>query len=242
MHDYTRDDSFNTDPDDFVIGAVVAPAKSADDIEKENLFSAVPPGEHLLTVLDFPNPPEEKPYKVMVNGRLELFTAHSIRVRFCLPGNPKCTVTDYFLLPPSDPKQLNAYYNGVPEGKKQAGWAASKFVHFINRLGYSFPPGGVLPEAAQRLGNWKGRAIYATVEPGRRYTDSQGNQKPGSNQIKTWSYRPAQQGAGGAGGVGPAKQPAHLQTGQDGGGHAAQVRQATVTPTRQAVSAGLDNL
>lgn len=208
IHDYSQDD-FNTDPDNFTIGGdVVASDKSADEIESANSFTDVPPGEQLLVVAGFAGPPEEALYKVSLNGRMVSFSAHSVRVRFHLDGKPNCSISDFFLLPPSDPRELNAYYLGLPEGKKQAGWAASKFIHFINRLGYPFPPGAKLPEAARRLGNWKGRKIYAMVEAGRgTYTDKNGVEKPRGNQIKPFSFRIA---SGGAAGVGPAVKPAHV--------------------------------
>jgi hypothetical protein len=202
-HDYTKyDGQFGSsdDPDDFEIaGDITAGDRSADEIESSSSFNTVPPGEHLLVISGFPEPPKEAHYKVLVNNRLDSFAAHSVRVRFHLDGHPNFTITDFFLLPPSDPRSLNAYYNGTPEGKKQAGWAASKFIHFINRLGYPFPPGAKLPEAARRLGNWKGRTIIATVEAGKgTYMDSSGVEKPRGNQIKPFSYRTSEQTVQGA--------------------------------------------
>ncbi len=241
MHDYTKDDvPFGGDnADDFMIGDATAPDKTADQIEGENSFTTVPPGEHLLIVAGFPDPPQENIYKVMVDGRLHSFVSHSVRVRFHLAGQPTCTITDFFLLPPQDPGQLNAYYNGIPEGKKQAGWSASKFVHFINRLGYPFPPGAKLPEAAKRLGNWKGRTIHATVESGRgTYTDKDGGEKPRSNQVKPFSYRASQGTVNGVGASSPQK------PGQQAPRQAAPSNQPmpAAAGAGSTYSAGLDNL
>lgn len=239
-YDYTKDDvPFGDEsPDDFVIaGDITGSDKSADEIEASNSFTAVPPGEHLLVVGGFPEAPKESHYKVMVNNRLDSFTAHSVRIRLHLPNNPNCTVTDFFLLPPSDPKQLNAYYTGIPEGKKQAGWAASKFIHFINRLGYPFPPGAKLPEAARRLGNWKGRTIYAMVEAGRPYTDKNGVEKPGNNQVKPFSYRSSQQ-TGVNVGLPPAAQ-GRMPATAAGAGTVPSQANRQVAPSH---AAGLDNL
>jgi|GEM_PF-3852282 len=201
-YDYTREDHvpFDENPDDFLIGNVTAGDKSAEEIEKENSFSTVPPGDHLLVVSGFRDAPQKGYFKVNVNGQFVGFEAYSVKVRFALPNDPKCTIDDFFLLPPEGRDALNAYYNGVPEGKKQAGWAATKFVHFINRLGYPFPPGAPLPESARRLGNWKGRAIHALVEAGKgSYKDKDGNDRPRGPQIKPFSYRVSEATLGGHG-------------------------------------------
>ena len=190
-YDYTRDDvPFADNPDDFLIGNVTGGAKSADEIEKENSFSQVPPGEHLLVVAGFAEPPKPTHQKVTLDGQLSSFATHSVRVRLALPDNPKCTINDFFLLPPDDPKQQQAYFNGLPEGKKQAGWSAAKFVHFINRIGFPWGPGEPMPEAARRLGNWKGRTVIATIEAGNgTYKDDQGNERQRGPQVKSFSYR-----------------------------------------------------
>jgi len=201
-YDYTADDRvpFDENPDDFLIGNVGAGDKSADQIEQENYFAPVPAGEQELVVVGFTGAPKSAYHKVFVNGQIVGFTAFSVGVKLGMPENPKRTVTDFFTLPPEDAKQRQAYYYGVPENKDvpgtpsklQAGVDGNRFSHFIARLGFDFPPGGTLPQEAQRLGNWKGRKIVATVIAGSgTYTGRDGKERQRDSKVKWFSYKPA---------------------------------------------------
>jgi hypothetical protein len=219
------------DVENFEIADVSAPTATADDIEKNNGFREVPPGDHILVVKGFRGPVESDSYRVKVGEQLRSYTSHSVRVTFCLPGDPRATVEDYFILPPANPSELEAYYRGVPTDKpdQTPGNAANKFYHFISRLGFPYPPGGKLPDGARRLGNWKGRAIGASVVDGGTYTDKSGATKKGWNKVKYFSYRPADHQA-----HGPQTIPA---TGTGGAHSSGRPRQAS-TPA----SVGLDNI
>lgn len=202
-YDYTKEpipfDGENAD--DFEIGSDVANVSDRDAarIELENVRRHVPPGRHLLIVAGFRDAPQIDSFRVQLNGRTVSFDAYRVKVRFCLPSDPVATVEDNFLLPPDNPAHLPAYFNGMePEGSK-AGFQANKFIHFIDRLGYPFPPGGKLPEAARRLSNWKGRPIVAEVISGKPYVDRKtGETKQGYPQIKLFSYEVAPKGGAAA--------------------------------------------
>lgn len=193
-YDYTKDDIPPESAEDFTIADVTASAKSADQLEAENGFQEVPPGDHLLIVKGFVGPPQPDCQKVFVNGRLVSYNTHVIKVIFMLPDQPRATVRDSFRLPPASPGDLHAYYEGKskPEDKSPR-FDAAKFLHFISRLGWPYPPGGKLPEEARALRNWKGRAIHATVVPGRPWVGNDGKERQGFNSIKLFSYRPSQE-------------------------------------------------
>jgi hypothetical protein len=245
-YDYTREDTYEENPDDFILGGAVA-ARSADEIEKENVFLPVPPGDHLLVLSGFAGPPQNALYTVTLNGQRVQYEASSIRVRFSLPSNPRCSVVDFFLLPPNDPRDQKAYFDGLPEGKKQAGWAASKFIHFINRLGYTWLPGQPLPEGARRLGNWKGRMIHAVVEAGKgTYKDRDGIEQARGNQIKAFTYRPSQdtvegRGPGNSGGGNGSPMNGGQPQGSRSSGSGSPQTSAQ-TPAHAPANSGLDNI
>jgi hypothetical protein len=201
-YDYTRHDGNDTpfgdsnEVDNFEIADNAAPAQTAEDITRENVYSDVPPGEHVLQVFGFSGAPKYDYYKVDVNGVMMSYEAASIRVRYCLPHAPKTTIEDYFVLPPSDPNQMIAYTDGVPPGKKMKGFNAKKFYQFIGSLGWPYPAGGNLPPDARKLGNWKGRQIRAVAQLGTPYEEKvngvpTGNMKQGRPQVKLFSYAPA---------------------------------------------------
>jgi hypothetical protein len=180
--------------DDFEIPDVVALSKSAEEIEIESSYRDVPPGDHELVVVGFLKNPEIKTREVYLNGRRVSYDATVVIVKLALASDRSAQVTDSFDLPPGEPGQLAAYYDGLMKADgKQKGFMASKFYHFIERLGWPYPKGGNLPAEARRLGNWKGRSIHATIEPGKSYFDAtSGEEKPGRNQVKLFSYRPSQ--------------------------------------------------
>lgn len=187
--------------EDYEFGDVAA-TKSADQIENENSFKQIPPGDHMLVVKGFAGPPKVEPVKVFLDGQVTSYEAAIVGVDFHIAhDNSGATIRDYFTLPPNDPAEQRAYFEGKTkpdDSKEKPGFAASKFLHFIARLGFEYPPGGHLPPAARKLGNWKNRAIHATVDAGKPYPDKKtGEMKPGYNRIKLFSYRAV--GAGGTG-------------------------------------------
>lgn len=196
-YDYTRDQASQGTPfdgdaaDEFVIPDVAAPQTSAAEIEMAKSFNEIPPGDYELVVIGFLNPPKAERKDVYVNSRRLGFETHSVIVKFGLASDPSYQATDFFLLPPGDPNGLLAYYEGSKNADgKNKGFMASKFYHFVERLGFPYPKGGSLPEAARKLGNWKGRTIHATIEPGDDYADqTTGETKAGRAQIKLFSYR-----------------------------------------------------
>jgi hypothetical protein len=215
-YDYTKEPPFGNDADDFTIGNASAPVQSPDEIEKANEFPTVPPGDHVLKLIGFADKPVESVHRCMLNGQLASYRAATVGAIFALPHNERASVRDYFVLPPADPNEMAAYTKGLainpktnePSKNATPGLNASKFYHFIARLGFTYPPGGNLPPEALRLGNWKGRVIQASVEAGEDWIDKEGKTKKGFNRIKFWSYRPANhatlgpQTMGGGGGAG----------------------------------------
>jgi hypothetical protein len=198
-YDYTKEPPFGNDADDYTIGNATAPTQTADQIEEANAFPTVPPGDHILKLIGFADKPVESVHRCMLNGQLASYRAATVAAILALPNDERASVRDYFVLPPSDPNEMAAYTKGLainpktnqPSKNATPGLNASKFYHFISRLGFSYPPGGNLPPEALRLGNWRGRVIQATVEAGEDWTDSAGKTKKGFNRIKFWSYRPA---------------------------------------------------
>jgi hypothetical protein len=200
--DYVMGAALGTDVD-YEIPDVQALDKSAQEIEAERSFSQLPPGEYELQVVGFlvpkgqvsPVKPETK--DAYISGKRLTLQANSIVVRFALASDQSYQITDYFLLPPEDPDSLRAYYEGTksPDSKPQSrGFLASKFFHFIERLGYPYPKGGKMPPEARKIKNWVGRRIHAVVIPGDPYRDpNTGQDKDGRSQIKLFSYRPTQE-------------------------------------------------
>lgn len=218
--------------DGFEIAEVRGFDKTADQIEEERSFDEVPPGEWKLYVSGFLKAPERVTKDVYLAGRRTSYTAYSVIVKLARADAPGQQVTDYFLLPPDDPNQWPAYFNGAknPDGKG-AGFDAAKFYHFLERIGYAVPKGGALPADARKLTNWKRREVIAKVEPGRPYLDqTTGIEKPGRNQIKLFSYRPAGSGTP----AGAAPEPAASSP--------ASSRRAGPSGQQQMANAGLDNI
>lgn len=190
-YDYTQRTAAD-DIADIVIGEVVA-AKSAQDIENENTIRQIPPGEHRLVVKGFSlgdNP--RTTHKVFVDGRYCSFTAMSIGVDLAMEADPSLTIRDYFTLPPDDAREHEAYFRGKKDpAKKNAkeGFEASKFIHFLSKIGWAVPAGGALPPEARQLKNWVGRGVVATVDEGEPWTDKEGKKRMGFNRIHLFSYK-----------------------------------------------------
>lgn len=236
--DWTKTDD---DPEDFVLPGYAPSVKDADDIEKENSFRDIPEGEHVLQVLKVEiNDPQ--PYRVEIDGKRAVYTANSVKVWFCLPDDKSARISDFFVIPPFDPKEAQYYQDGKAvdaDGtvKKNAreGFHSEKFGHFISRLGWPWPKGGDMPKEAQRVGNWYGRTIKATVKKGRPYTGRDGQERQGFNQIQMFSYRPTEETVMGV-------RPAAGGGGAGGGGEGNAPRAAQQSGRRQVVPTGVDDL
>jgi hypothetical protein len=200
------DERYEENPDDFLLGNCLSQAeKDADAIEKDNRFLPVPPGEQILVVAGFFGAPQGAYHKVFVGGVLTGFDAYAVSVKFALASNPKATISDRFILPPSGDAATKAYFCGVPEAsgdragtpsKMPAGILGNRFAHFINRLGYTWGPGQPFPLEAQRLGSWKGRMIRAEVKAGAgTYKAKDGTEKSRDNSIAWFSYKVAAPGS-----------------------------------------------
>lgn len=185
--------------DDYVIGSVVAPGFDADQVERENGFRDIPPGEHLLIVQDVVLYEAAFTY-VTLDGRPSGYTSRSALVRLAMPNDKRATISDFFTLPPGNPSELNAYFHGVPKPKEgeapkpdaKGGFAANKFFYFMDRLGFVDPATKALTPAGGRISSWKGQAIYATITAGKgTYTNKKGDTVARGSQIKMFSYRRA---------------------------------------------------
>lgn len=190
--DWTRQDQseqFNDEEYSISGSGFVAP-QSADQIAAENSFDQVPPGDRVLVVKGLVGKPAERYEKVFLDGSLTSYTSDEVCVEYHLTGCPRMTIRDYFQVPPRDPRQHRAYF----EGKKQAddkagGFQAKKFLHWIDRIGFKYPPGGQLPPEALQVRNWKRRPVKAKVEAGKPYEDKETKEKKaGYNRIKLFSY------------------------------------------------------
>lgn len=197
-YDYTRDSSTGASPDDFEIADVRTHNKTSDELAAENGFRDVPVGEHVFEIIGLAEAPKEQYYKVMVDGQMAGYQAHSARVKMSLKGDSRAIMSDFFTFPPSADNELKAYYEGTdpekPNGAK--GFAASKFYQFLGAIGYDYPAGGKMPVEARRPSNWKGRQVIATVAAGKGTYTAQsganaGQEVPRPNQIKLFSYRKA---------------------------------------------------
>ncbi len=210
--DYTRtytgetpfggsDDADDLDGFEIAEGAI-APTRSAEEIEQERGFKEIPPGEHLLKVIGFltrkdaSGPVLRKHKDAWFGDRRESYECDSVTIKLGLASDPSYQVLESFTLPPGDAHGLKCYYESTSKqgGKPSAkGFEASKFFHFLERLGFPYPKGGKLPPEARKLGNWKGREIVGTIVAGAPYQDqTTGEEKPGSSKVQLFSYRPAE--------------------------------------------------
>lgn len=207
-YDYTQDDAIHSaidaadgtggrkagEFDDYVIQVSDdAYTKSADEIEKENGFQDIPPGEHELEITGLVGKPESVRKTMYVGSRRVDFTSIAVSLKLSLPGNPRANVTDYFLFPPATSAEAAGYYEGTKNpGKGAAGFWAGKLYHFLERAGFTIVKGKRLPDECLRFGNYWGRRVVATIEAGKPYMDQvTGEEKPGRPGIKLYSYRPA---------------------------------------------------
>jgi hypothetical protein len=201
-YDYTSDDRKPVDVnaliDAFEIPDVAAIDKTADEIDGERAFAEVPVGTHDLVITGFLiKKGESSPFQRIkkdqyLDGVRYSLDTYAIAVKYALLSNPRYQVTDNFWLPPSDAKLLRVYYEGskAPDSKPAGrGFMANKFYQFIDRLGFPYPKGGSLPKEARMVKNWIGRTIRATIVAGDAMTDqTTGEERPGRNQVKPFSY------------------------------------------------------
>jgi hypothetical protein len=199
---YHQDQAANApqgdDIDNFTFAAPDAGfSKSAEEIEKENGFQDIPPGEHELVIVGFRDKPKTVNKQAYVNGRRVSYTVYAVNVKLALPDNPRATVSDYFELPPVTADGAAGYFEGSKDPNKGSkGFMAGKLYHFLERIGFVIVKGRRLPDECLRLGNWKGRRVVATVEAGKPYqqydqTTGLYTEKAGFPGIKLYSYRPA---------------------------------------------------
>lgn len=206
--DYTSDVPFDDDNEadamTVSLGGLLA-GKTAQQIEDEATFPQIEPGvydghiakfqfvKHKETGSDF------TPFAVFVEEDQTSFSARKLQVFLTLqPENGEPLLkndgtpfmqTDFFVLPPDDPTEIDAYERGSKkQGSKQgAGWHARELKQFLSHLGLCDDQ-GELTEEAGALANWKRwsdgtpRYIRFTVE---RTTNDQGKEY---SQVKAFSY------------------------------------------------------
>lgn len=204
--------------DDWTLMPIAAPSRTAEEIDAENSFRTVPPGDHTLVVVGVTKK-EEKRFNVQVGAKVEGgewqggmtvgFTGINLQVRLALESDRGAQITDFFTAcADGDATSVKAYYEGVQRGassRSQGGFHANKFYHFLGMLGYDWPKGGSLPAEALNPRNWVGKRVAATVVEGNgtytatdKATGQQVERKRG-NQVKMFSYkRPAGRAQGSA--------------------------------------------
>jgi hypothetical protein len=203
-YDYTKQDSGTGeafDPNSYIVGGV-APTQGADDIERERARREPPAGDHEFIVTGFLKAPELKNRNGYYNGQAYNYNVPTVGVRLSLAKDPGASIIDFFDIPPDAADQTAAamyLYGSKNADGKNAGFMASKFLHFIDRLGFPVVKGQALP--AIPLGAWIGRRIVATIELQTQKDQQTGQPKvnpttgepyPPRAQVKLFSYRPAQ--------------------------------------------------
>lgn len=208
-YDYTRPTADDAEEDAYEIRAFVAPTKTADDIEAENTFREIPVGDHVLEISAV-QIGDIAPFAVTINGKQSSYLSRSCNVTLSIPGDKRAQVRDYFVLPPDNPNEADAYNNGTAPGQKNPGFASGKFYHFADRLGLLMPGSRGMNPSLARPSRWVGRAIQVTIAAGRgSYTNKKGEEVPRGNQVKMFSYRSAAAAAMGAAGVPAGSTSAH---------------------------------
>ena len=200
-YDYTAGDSIPEsalDAENFSIGGTGAVDYDSRQIEEENSFHDLEPGNYLLKVVGF-GKVELKAKTTHINGQAVQYSAPQVEVRLADANNLGGRIRAFFLLPPDDAVFLK-YYNqgGNEKGSPQSkGFFAKQFRQFIDNLfpgtAYTTVKGQVvLSDQARSLGNWKGRLIWAQVEMGKASANvdpTTGDPYPARAQIKMFSYR-----------------------------------------------------
>jgi hypothetical protein len=210
-HDYTHQDVAG-DVDDFVMPNSRSMELSPEEIVAKNTFKEIPAGPQVVVLHSFVDLPKLEAHNVQLNGAPGVYDAHTIRVKFCLPGDERATTEDYFRMPPGNPAQLDAYFHGVGQNRRgeykgSGGYEASRFYSFIGALGFDYSPGKSLPAAACRIGNWKGRKVVVTIEAASAWTNDKGEEKMGRCRPKLFSYKRYEGGSAAPGAPGGAGRP-----------------------------------
>lgn len=194
------------------------PDVTLEEIEKGS-FRFIGPGDHTVYIKDIEwvdsgNPVHEKMYVKQPDGSVRpmAMSCQKVKVIFAIRGDENCTASDMFLMPPSNPAQMDAYEYGYSDtqgkGQKLAtdnprekgGFHAKKLKYFLGRI-FTFDSSGKIPESAKRFSNWKKypgtnihKQVGITVTKGKAgtYKDKKtGEEKEsqGFNNIKLFTYR-----------------------------------------------------
>jgi hypothetical protein len=172
-----------------------------EEAKSANTFT-LPEGKYDVICLGIPTDDKDAFKDVMEkvefpDGSPGVYRAKKVKVKFQVLGlKPKADGTpnlfslqDTFIFPPADAKEHRAYFEGVPEGRSASGWAASKFRHFLGRLGFDFPKSSAPPAEANATGNWYRVGMTVEVQHSKPYKGNDGLTKPGGfPQIKAFSY------------------------------------------------------
>lgn len=202
MSDHWPDEGSNAgfDPNEFVLPQFV-PTVSATQVESESSAREIAPGEHVLVVNSFVGTIKPEYRKCILDGRETGYNCFSLAIKFVQSDDFGASIVDRFVLPPMDPSEHRAYFEGFEGASKTKGFQARKFVHFLNKLyGTDIQPGSQIPQNMLSLGSWKNRSVVATVVAGKPYTKEdprtlQTQTFPGRNQVQLFTYRHHDTGA-----------------------------------------------
>lgn len=104
---------------------------------------------------------------------------------------------DQFELLPTNILDSRCYMEGTNLQGKAKGFMASKFFHFLHRIGFPWEAGGPIPEDARKLKNWLGRKVIANIVAGEPYEKNERDKDgleikktyPGYPKVELMSYR-----------------------------------------------------
>jgi hypothetical protein len=185
-HDYTREDRqkvpFDT-PDEKLIaqmleedleiggeGNELLEGVSARDIERGS-FRQIAPGDYpKIQLLKFV-PTEVKYTKVYVIGednkvRPSGYNTKQVRITFCIPDDPNCTVQDSFVIPPREKSERVAFETGFSDEQKAEAYArdgsssgakgfhSRKLKQFLCALGFGANENKAIHPDASSIWNW----------------------------------------------------------------------------------------
>lgn len=185
-YDYTANDNVPVADEDLTQMPIAAmEMRPVEEIESENQFHDIPPGEYLLKVTKIVKV-EPKNRSVTVAGRINAYTSPVVVLQFGLPDQPNMTVQDSFAFPPASKLEQVAYTTGCtvpdrPDGKPgKPGFEANKYQQFVQRLHKAEP--------IKTIADLVGATVVARVQPAESY-EQNGVMKKGYPKIKLFSYR-----------------------------------------------------
>lgn len=189
-YDYTANDNIpgvQADDGDLTQLAVATmEMRPVEEIEAENQFHDLPPGEYLLKVTKIMGvTPKQR--TVTVGGRMAAYTSPHVVLQFGLPDQPNQTVQDSFFFPPADKLEQQAYTAGVvipdnPNAKPgKPGFEANKYQQFVQRIAKD---GGI-----RTISDFVGATVIARVQAGQPYEGRDGQMRKGYPKIQLFSYR-----------------------------------------------------